>query len=146
VRFYLAGASSEMDLVSQWMDRVRELGHIVTFDWPANIRAVGAANPRDATEDQRSAWALDNVRGIRLADVFWLLIPDSAAASIGCWVEYGIAQELGVRHVVVSGDWTSTIFTSLADQRFDSHADAIAWLKSTDRDTLFPGPWRGTPA
>lgn len=124
MRIYLAGGSAEMDLCASYMTRLRDAGHDITYDWAGNVRKVGAANPRGASECDRQAWSLDDLDGVRAAETFWLLVPEKL--SIGCWVEFGVAfRHSATRRLIVSGDWRKTIFTSLADERYDTHEEAF---------------------
>lgn len=125
MNIYLAGASAEADMCASYMARLREAGRHITLDWPANIRAVGDANPRDASHQDRLRWTMDDIRGVHDAEIFWLLVP--TAHSIGCWAEFAIAWQ-GRQHLIVSGDWRRTIFTSLADERYGTHEEAFAAL------------------
>lgn len=122
---YLAGSSGELPACEYWIAKLRKAGIEVTLDWPANIRAVGDANPREASEADRLRWTRADLDGVAAADIFWLLIPWKR--SIGCWAELGAAQAWA-REIIVSGDWRKTIFTSLADKRFDSHQEAFDWI------------------
>lgn len=126
---YLATGSADIELAEHWIRRLREHGHYITYDWPANVRKVGDANPREATEDERSMWSDSNLRGARSAMTFWLLVPSKP--SIGCWFEMGYAAAWRVApRIVVSGDWRGTIFTSIADHRFDTHEEAFDFLNT----------------
>jgi len=129
---YVAGASAELDLVSGYMAKLLEAGVTVTFDWPANIRAVGNANPREASVGSRMQWSEEDLRGVYDAHTFWLLVP--AGPTIGAWVEYGYAWALR-RRIVVSGDHLKTIFTSLADHAFQTHDEALAFIIRRSKQT-----------
>lgn len=121
---YVAGGSSEAELCASWMQRLRDAGHTIAVDWVANIRAVGDANPREASENDRYRWTEDDLDGASDADVFWLLVPEKP--SIGCWVELGWCSRVSGAQIIVSGDWRKSIFTSLADARYDTHDEAFA--------------------
>lgn len=131
---YVAGASKEIELCEKYIDKLREVGFHSTHDWPKVIRAVGESNPRDASLEQMLKWSEEDFNGVWQAHFVWLLIPENY--SLGSWIEYGAA--LGLRHLdnhpterlqaIVSGDWKKSIFTSMADQRFDTHEEAFTWL------------------
>jgi hypothetical protein len=123
--FYIAGASSEIVIAEFHMARVRAAGHLVTHDWCAGVRSAPAANPIDATMNQRATWCAEDIGGIERCDVFWLLVPQ--APSVGCWCEIGIAYQMGKR-IVMSGEWRTTIFSALARELYDTHALALTEL------------------
>jgi hypothetical protein len=124
---YLAGASADLEQCEMWMGRLLDAGLTIAYNWPANVRRVGDANPREASHDSRLRWSVDAHIALVNADVSWFLIPTSP--SIGCWVEFGqVSVRRGGHDLIVSGDWRSSIFTSLADHRFDAHGQAFDWI------------------
>ena len=127
MNIYIAGASTELYVIKKYMSAVRALGHTITVDWVALVESVGSANPRSAPHDMRHKWSQRDLDGVYSADILWLIIPDGH--SIGCWLELGAAIGIKTVHKICSGDWRTSIFTSLADRRFDSHDDALEWLK-----------------
>lgn len=120
MNIYIAGASSELPLVESYMDRARSAGHRITRDWCALVRTHGHANPTDPA--QRRILCMGDVDGILNCELFWLLVPKEH--SIGCWVELGMAHNLG-RSIFMSGDWGRTIFSALADRLYTSHDNAL---------------------
>jgi hypothetical protein len=128
---YLAGASREIELCERWMQRLRDAGHVITYDWCANIRRVGDANPREATEEQRREWSATDVLSAAKSEVFWLLMPTKP--TVGAWFEFGAVYQTGGPRTLVSGDWRGSIFTALADHRFDKHQDALDWIVRNER-------------
>jgi hypothetical protein len=126
MKIYIAGGSSEMDLVGIQMGLVRAMGHTITYDWVSTIISVGAANPRDATHRQRMRWCDEDLRGIENAHMVWIILP--AKTSFGCAFEAGFACGNGQKFIV-SGDWRASIFSSRALARFDEHHHAISWLQ-----------------
>ena len=134
MRIYLCGGSSELDAVAERMRQLREMGHTITQDWVAVIRANGDANPRTAPHKNRAMWSGEDLSGVETADVVWVMLP--VKPSFGCAYEAGFALGRGVR-TIVSGDWRASIFTSQADARFNEHDHAMAWLKLYGT----PGSW-----
>jgi hypothetical protein len=127
---YLAGASSEVDEIQAWISRLAAAGIPLTHDWTVGVKAAqGAKMPdRDFSRDDRHRFAQQDYDGVRDAAIFWLQVP-RASASIGAWVELGIAlaaPSMRERRVVVSGDHGRTIFAELADSCFDSHEEAFS--------------------
>jgi hypothetical protein len=136
VKIYLCAGSHEIAIAKDVMGKLRAMGHTITHDWVAAIEKVGCANPRNATEDQRRGWAYEDLAGIEAADVFWMMIPKTP--SFGASYELAFAQAV-VRRVIVSGNWLQSIFTSLVDQRFDTHEQALSWLGNRDAcDSALP--------
>ena len=126
MKLYLCGGSSELDLVSEHMGLLRAMGHEITHDWTATIRAVGDANPRNARHKKRLGWSAEDLDGIDRADLVWAMLP--AKASFGCAFESGFAIGSG-KTVIMSGDWRASIFSAQASARFNEHAHAIEWLR-----------------
>ncbi len=134
MKIYMAGASDELELIQRYQGHVRGMGHAVTHDWVSNVRKMGEANPRDASLTDKAMWSRGDLSGALQADLFWLLYP--SVPSVGCWVEFGyiihrLEHNPGFRtaqRVIVSGDWRQSIFTSLADKRFDTHEAALDWI------------------
>lgn len=116
-----------MQMVAEYMAKLRAMGHEITHDWVATIRSVGEANPRDATMKQRARWSGEDLKGIDDADVVWVILPTSRT-SFGCALEAGYAIGKGHR-VIVSGDWRATIFAAQFDARFNEHDHALEWLR-----------------
>jgi hypothetical protein len=129
MRFYLAGASAESEMVRDYAARVVAVGHSLTMRWWEPVLDRRAAGLTDATLtlDERLAYSRADIRAVRGADVFWLLVPERP--STGAWCELGIALSAGAL-VVVSGAWERCVFTADADHRFETHEEALAWLVS----------------
>lgn len=133
---YVAGASAELDLVRGYIARLRDAGHEITFDWTGEVAQWGSSAAA-LTEEQRRGLAKKDIDAIMAAEVFWLLVP--SAVTQGAWIELGVAltrarlrgvEEVGfVGPVVVSGS-DACIFTLLADKRFETHDEALAFLVS----------------
>jgi nucleoside 2-deoxyribosyltransferase len=111
-RVYVAGASKEMPRVEAAIAAVRYAGGEITEDWPAAIRAAGAAN-EGLTQAQRTEAAVADLRGVETADVVWLMVPEAQTA--GAWVEMGYAIALG-RRVIVSPVANRCIFGALCEE------------------------------
>lgn len=149
MKIYIAGPSSDLSLVELWIERCREDGQTITYDWPAFVRHVArteghSSNPtpavvgRDdftaALNERRRTWALANLDGIMAADVFWLLV-DKDTASFGSWTELGYAlgerKRFGFPRVLISGHVYGSIFTALG-RCFSTHEEAFAALKTIE--------------
>ncbi len=78
------------------------------------------------TPDQALRFATNDLVGVTSADVVWFIMP-AVKGSEGAPFEFGLAVGCNKR-VVVSGYFRRLIFTTLAEQRFDTHDEALAWL------------------
>lgn len=125
MKIYVAGSSSELSRAKRMMQLLSAAGFDVVSTWPATIEAVGDANPREATTEQRLGWSRADVEQVRQADLLWLLV-SAASVSFGACFEFGIAHERSM-HVVASGDTLRSIFTSLADE-FADDMEAFAHI------------------
>ena len=132
MKIYIAGASAEIDVIEKFMGRLRAVGHEITHDWTKDVRAAGSASPNDSFI--RLSAAEKDRHGVIVSQVTWIVQPSDASSSTGAWVELGIA--LGLQKVreaapmiVVSGSSQKCIFSDLADSRFDSHEDALAFIE-----------------
>jgi hypothetical protein len=112
---YVCAASSEAARAARAMDAVRAAGFDVAHDWLAAIVAAGvAANPPDASRDQRARWGADCLYAVRAADAVWLLAPDAPTA--GAWIEFGYALARGLPTVVSGPNCAASIFCALASE------------------------------
>jgi hypothetical protein len=125
VRVYVAASSSQIDRAKDAMRILAEAGHEVTSDWTRTIEDRGEANPADASFEERRDWAAEDVRGVAVCDVLWLLMP-SDRPSFGAGVEFGFALGDGAIRTVVSGLCEASIFTALADACYDRDDLAFA--------------------
>lgn len=103
------------------MSALRKAGVVVTHDWVACIDDVGSANPAGATDADRAQWAWEDLRGVKDADILWVLWPDTDSA--GAYVELGYAIRGGQR-ILISGDYRKSIFTT-AGECFPYDQDAL---------------------
>lgn len=87
VKVYIAGASSEIERAVKWRDKLREVGVDVVSTWPDVIKAIGVANPTDASVDEYKQWTWKDLDQVRDADVLWVLLPE--ANTVGAWIELG---------------------------------------------------------
>lgn len=130
MRIYLAGASAELETCEYWMAKLRFQGHTITHDWTRSVRASRYMKISDAAlrREVKADRAVDDLAGVRDADVFWLLAP--SGPSTGAWVELGnalAARDRAPLRVVVSGPHERCIFAALANHHFASHEEAFAW-------------------
>ena len=124
---YCAGSSDPACLPRiYWaMVELERAGIRVVSTWPQNVASVGAANPRDASSDQREDWMRECLRQIESADVLWFVVP-SPQTTRGAWIELGYAYALG-KTIVSSGDTLQSIGCALGHE-FGTDAGALGFL------------------
>jgi hypothetical protein len=100
------------------------------------FNGIGTGSDATLSSEERRAHAIDDLQGVLTADIFWLLAPDSKQGC-GCWTELGAAvsarwlRNAAWPHIVVSGSKRDrSIFTELAERRFDRDGDALTWIVS----------------
>lgn len=120
LRVYVAGASSERtDTIRPLLTRLRDHGVEVTHDW-----TVCPGYDRPSSSSERAQWALEDLEGVRRADVVWYVAPQNP--SEGSHAELGAALALRKR-LLVSGPHAlrhSRIFTLLG-QHHETHDSAL---------------------
>lgn len=135
LRVYVAASSApdQMARAHAVSERLRKAGIELTSTWIASITAVGEANPRDASREQRAQWSDACLTGVEQADVVLLLVPPVTSPTRGAWVELGAVLmliRLGEhKRVIASGDTKRTIF--LGHRRVvevDDDEQAIEWI------------------
>jgi len=122
VRLYLAGSSAEITRAERWSKALAGAGVVVTSAWIANITQVGAANPPEAPQAQREAWASHCLAQISNSGWFWLLNP--YGPSCGAFAELGFAWAQRKTIVVSGGTPGLSIFGALGTE---FHADQEAY-------------------
>jgi hypothetical protein len=132
---YRAGASSDIVRAEADIAALRAAGWKITFDWTVPVREAGDASPPDVKV--RRAAAIADLKGVLGSNVLWLAQPEATSTSTGAWVELGIAlgdannrqvRGLPPLIMVVSGASRKCIFSDLADYRFESHDEALAFI------------------
>jgi nucleoside 2-deoxyribosyltransferase len=123
VRIYVAASSDQLERAKAAIEALQANGHVVTHDWTIAVEEHGTANPRDATVEQRAAWATDDLTGVHDADILWLLMPGQGG--FGAAVELGYALAHGRPIVVSGGDPMRSIFTAFATV-YDRDDQALA--------------------
>ena len=123
MKVYVAGAYGErLTRVRPMIDRLQATGIVeITHDW---TRVEAPAVPEsDMSSDFRRRCVGDDLRGVRSADVFWLMVPPYGEGA-GCWVEMGHA--LHKCRIIVSGPYRErSIFTELANMSFPTDDEAF---------------------
>lgn len=127
MRIYVAGSSDELDRVAAFMGKARALRFEVTFDWVAEIRAVGAANPPDVTRKRRRQWAEADLLGVRQADVFVMLAPEIGHAR-GAFYELCHAVDRRITSIVAGPTHACSIFSALASYEVPTESAVLDLL------------------
>lgn len=125
MKVYVAGASKEVNRAVRMMQRLRDGGVTVTSTWPEVIRAVGQANPKDATVEQYIEWASKSLSEVRASDALWLLIPEIDA--VGAYIELGVAHALD-KLIVASGAHRPIFTNALAKCHSAYDAEIATYL------------------
>lgn len=127
-RAYVGGASSEIERVERFIARLRAAGYIITFDWPAQIRASGKpANIGLTREERFAAWSAC-MEGVESADEVVIIAPRNGRTTKGAWGEMGIAIARGTVPIYV-GHEDDTVMASMCEV-VDSDDEAFAALEA----------------
>ncbi len=142
LKIYVAGASAELERARVVMEFIYDHPRMTLVrDWVKDIeieRVEGGRQDSDLTQSEQAVYARKNLGAIADSDVLWLLSPPADVHTTGAWVELGAAlvtghvrQALGLAATVVIVSGLSSwhyLFNSLADQHFETDAEAIDWL------------------
>jgi len=132
MKIYVAAASAEIERAERMIGILRELGHEITVDWPAAMRALGKANA-GLTPEQRAFHAAEDYRGVATAQRVVILVPKAPAATQGAWWEGGIADALEIP-IIAAGrfeDRQRNIFLARAIE-VDTDDEVFALLREND--------------
>ena len=151
VKVYVAGSShpDEHERVHRVFNLVKEHAYLqLTYDWLKVIERVGASAPTNISQEQRVAYAMEDLEAVHTSDIFWYLQPDGPP-SMGASFEFGAAWGLASqwtlqgnymgaaqassipsRVLIASGvdPDAQHIFCALADYQWDNDGAAWAWL------------------
>lgn len=135
MKVYIAGASSEIERAERVAAKLTAAGIEITSSWMANVRKVGAANPRDASRAQRRTWANGCLAEVAKSDVVLLLMPPAGTETIGAYWEAGFAigdiGQTGLdRRIIISGGVKRSVFSALGEEYETDHAAIVAIVSS----------------
>lgn len=136
-RVYIAGGSSErLDVGQKWIQRAREAGIGIAFDWtvcksydPNWLAGFLDKNVHEAWQNV----AKRDFDAVLSADIIWILVPQQL--SEGAATELGIAltaRAVANRKVIVVASGESVhrnLFYRLADAQFKSHKSAFEYVR-----------------
>lgn len=115
-------------MVEHYVDRLREIGFVITYEWTKDIREGGFKPDSELSDTHRRYAARMDTHGVTTCDLLWVLTPTRKDQGCGMWVELGMAVALKKR-VVVSGALAKrTVFTELCEAKFDEHEDAFRFI------------------
>lgn len=114
MKVYIAASSDDIARAEHWTTTLRDYGIDVVSTWPAAVRAIGVANPTDATDAQRRSWSGGCLLEVAACDVLWLLAPDNGHGR-GAYAEFGAAHAMG-KVLIASGDVTQSVFCAQATE------------------------------
>ena len=123
MKVYVATAFLDKHLARAWMGKLREAGIEITHDWTVVESPPGGETTMSLSE--QAMHAAGDLRGVRLADIVWVLAPETGGT--GCWIEMGYGIGL-TKCVIVSGS-RRTIFTTQATEYFATHEEAFKAIR-----------------
>lgn len=132
MKVYVAASGIELGRAKNAIARLDAVGIRVVSIWPKTIEAVGASNPRDASDEQRAHWSSDDLDEVASCDVLWCLVPPLDKPTRGAWIEVGFAHARG-KSIVFSGDTKQSIFCALGTE-VDNDDDAFTFLRLLARE------------
>ena len=114
VRIYTASRFSNYERVRKLNADLRSLGYEITHDWTTTDEFVDG-HPKvkaeaDLSEADRRRHAVNDLRGVRTADLLIFLAEDGEFC--GSLIEFGAAAALGIQAWIVA-PWRTSIFWSL---------------------------------
>lgn len=116
-RVYVAGGSSErLTVVRPIVDRLIDAGVTITHDW---TRCEGYENP----DYDNSKAAANDLRGCRMADLVWVMVPEQR--SEGQAVELGYSLALGIPLIISGPHVGRSVFHSLVRTQCETHEQAF---------------------
>jgi hypothetical protein len=134
MKVYLASSYALRDsLVRPMIDRLEGAGITISHDWTVgdtdpHKNADGAARSETLlSREEQWGHAKADLRGVEIADVVWLLLPETGGT--GCFIEFGYALAIG-KPCLVSGVPRTIFQTHPLVLTWESHEAALASLVS----------------
>jgi len=123
-KLYVAGASKEIDMIEMYIKQLEESHINITHNW---CKVIRSKVDRVLSNEELIECALEDLRGVDVADGLWLMIPGST--SIGCYVELGYAIAIK-RQIIISGKiFPNNIFCmDKRFHRFETHKQALDYI------------------
>ena len=123
-RFYVASRFEDFRRARAAIAALTERGHEVTYDWTlmADQYPVGGREaPRQVNREQAGR----DLNGVREAD--FVLVLTAETGGCGMWIEMGAALALEIPLVLAGPNHNRSIFSELAEERFDRDDFAIEY-------------------
>lgn len=137
MKIYIAGSSKDIERCEGARDAALAAGIDITEDWMTTMRESGPDSMADGA--RLIACAMDDLVGVAIADVMWLLTPPADKPSSGCWSEltWAMAHKVPVITSAPVGPMQFNIFATLipGHLHFLNDEDALAFLVSLYRAT-----------
>lgn len=125
---YVASATQQYNLVEHYVDRLRERGFDISYEWTADVRAGGFKPDVELSEIHRRFAARMCKQGVEEAGLIWMLTPTMKEHGCGMWVEMGLAFAMNKR-VIISGPLARrTVFAELCEKTIASHEEAFEYI------------------
>lgn len=86
MKIYFAGSSRDWRKVRTWIERAKQCGHTVTFDWTKMVETFGRGDPSSTDDEILIGAAVHDMQGVKDADIL-VLFPDERI--------YGAMAEMG---------------------------------------------------
>lgn len=111
-KVYVAGKTNNYREVREVQQICRSLGLEITHDWTQVIGEVGEDGglKGEASDSKRQQWAIDDVQGVRAADLFIMLCSPGVCGTL---IEFGIAVELELPIVIIGTPERDSVFFEL---------------------------------
>lgn len=97
MRFYTASSLTNLTLVSRFNQSIRDLGHVVTYDWSTHGASQHAGELADDIRVRLSNTAMQERDGVVTADIVVVILPGGR----GTHVELGMAIASGATILMV---------------------------------------------
>lgn len=125
---YVASATEQYALVEHFVDRLRLAGIEISFEWTPDYKAGGFKPDAKLSDVHRRYIAKMDARGVRDADLVWVVTPELKEHGCGMWVELGLAIAFDKRVVVSGPNARRTVFSELAEACFQTHEEAFKYI------------------
>jgi len=99
MRVYTAGTVEDKERIQLIQKQFRDKGHVIDVDWTTHKWV--AEQPKEEQEQLFTEYAIEDVQGVREAEVFILILGNRK--SVGAHIELGVALGAKVPHIYIVG-------------------------------------------
>lgn len=131
---YVASATEQLALVEKYVDRLREWGFTITYEWTKDVREAGFKSDSELSDIQRRYAARMDSHGVATCEMLWVLTPQSKNEGCGMWIELGMALALKKRVIISGPQARRSVFSELCEARFETHEEAFKYLLAKGSD------------